>query len=388
MQAVVAYASHKILANYFPFDLDAMIDPLLLSQLNALKLSDSEERLGKRLGETVALALIQKHIPAREFSLQAFKAALDAGDKHLIPGVYRYLNDTPAGRDAATFILYTMTTAKPFLVPDPVTEFIPTYLSQIQPAKVPSKEWDEQYDILKVIGRAGPHRPLDWNRSAQTVSPCGFVPGANPCGIETTWAAITRKLVPEDSSLYDTVVLFAKLSVAMHDALVVLTNLQHGFWFWRPVMAYRAGDPDHAPIPDWTPFLDTPPHAEYPSGSVTSTATAAAILRTFFGRDDVPFSLQRGSTSPSCDPPGVYTVNYTGFSDIVHQTQLARMYGGVHFNKSVVDGATVGTTIANYVYNHWTQRVPSGVLPETPFLNVHIALPEKQGDWSPIQLGL
>ena len=366
-----------------------MIDPLLLSQLNAMKLSESEERLGKRLGETVALALIQKHIPAREFSLQAFKAALNAGDKHLIPGVYRYLNDTPAGRDAAIFTLYTMTTVKPFLVPDPITEFIPTYLSDIKPVKVPSKEWDEQYNMLKVIGRAGPHRPRAWNVTAQYISLCG-----NPttstvdCSIETMWAEVTRQLLPEDTSLYDTVVLFAKLSVAMHDALVVLTNLQHGFWFWRPMMAYRAGDPDHAPIPDWTPFLPTPPHAEFPSGSVTSTATAAAILRTFFGRDDVPFSLQKGSNSPSCTPAGVYTLHYKGFTDAVHYTQLARMYGGVHFNKSVIDGAIVGATVANYVYSHWTQRTPSGVLPETPFLNVHIKLPKKQGDWSPIKLEL
>ena len=384
----MAYASHKILANYFPFDLDAMIDPLLLSQLNALKLSESEERLGKRLGESVALALIQKHIPAKEFSLQAFKAALNAGDKHLIPGVYRYLNDTPAGRDAAFFILYTMTTVKPFLVPDPITEFIPTYLSEIKPVKVPSKEWDEQYNMLKVIGRAGPHRPLAWNLSAQTISVCGSGNSTSVCGIETTWAAIARQVLPEDTSLYNTVVLFAKLSVAMHDALVVLTNLQHGFWFWRPMMAYRAGDPDHAPIPDWTPFLPTPPHAEYPSGSVTSTATAATILKTFFGRDDIPFSLVRGSTSPSCNPPGLYTIHYKGFSDVVHRTQLARMYGGVHFNKSVIDAVTVGTTVADYVYGHWTQRTPSGVLPETPFLNVHIALPKKQGDWSPIKLEL
>ena len=384
----MAYASHKILANYFPFDLDAMIDPLLLSQLNALKLSESEERLGKRLGESVALALIQKHIPAREFSLQAFKAALNAGDKHLIPGVYRYLNDTPAGRDAATFILYTMTTVKPFLVPDPITEFIPTYLSEIKPVKVPSKEWDEQYNMLKVIGRAGPDRPRAWNLSAQTISPCGYVSSTGMCGIETTWAQITREVLPEDTSLYDTVVLFAKLSVAMHDALVVLTTLQHGFWFWRPIMAYRAGDPDHAPIPDWTPFLQTPTHAEYPSGAVTSTATAATVLRIFFGRDDIPFSLQKGSNSTSCTPPGVYTLHYKGFSDIVHQTQLARMYGGMHFNKSVIDAVTVGTAVANYVYSHWAQRTPSGVLPETPYLNVHITLPKKQGDWSPIKLEL
>ena len=108
------------------------------------------------------------------------------------------------------------------------------------------------------------------------LSPCGNLPSTGMCGIETTFAEIARQLLPEDTSLYATVALFTKLSMAMHDALVVLTTLQHGFWFWRPIMAYRAGDPDHAPIPDWNPFLPTPAHAEYPSGAVTSTATALA----------------------------------------------------------------------------------------------------------------
>lgn len=37
-QAVIAYASHKILANYFPFSLDILIDPLSIVQLSILDL--------------------------------------------------------------------------------------------------------------------------------------------------------------------------------------------------------------------------------------------------------------------------------------------------------------------------------------------------------------
>ena len=66
---MVAYASHKILANYFPFQLDLAIDPLLQGQLNALQLSESEEKLGKRLGQAVAIDLLRERIPARQISL-------------------------------------------------------------------------------------------------------------------------------------------------------------------------------------------------------------------------------------------------------------------------------------------------------------------------------
>lgn len=64
-EAVVAYASHRILANYFPFQLDLAVDPLLQGQLNTLQLSESEEKLGKRLAQAVAIDLLRKHITAR-----------------------------------------------------------------------------------------------------------------------------------------------------------------------------------------------------------------------------------------------------------------------------------------------------------------------------------
>lgn len=120
---------------------------------------------------------------------------------HLIPGVYRYPNTTPADHERALFILHNVVTQQPYVVPDP-EEFIATYLSGIKPMKVPSREWNEQYEMSKVIGRAGPGRPLDWNITGQVYSACSSSSQIS-CQTETRWAAITRAVLPKHTSLYD-----------------------------------------------------------------------------------------------------------------------------------------------------------------------------------------
>ena len=51
--------------------------------------------------------------------------------------------------------------------------------------------------------------------------------------------------LPNGASLYDTVTLLAKLSMSLHDVVIVLTNLQSlqfGFGFWQPKMTFKASD--------------------------------------------------------------------------------------------------------------------------------------------------
>jgi hypothetical protein len=173
-------------------------------------------------------------------------------------------------------------------------------------------------------------------------------------------------VLPKHTSLYDTVVLFAELSVSLHDAWIVSSNLQFGFWFSRPEMAYKAGDSDHAPIPEWTLFLATPPHAKYLSGTVSVVTAAATVLQNFF-EIEVAYSMETGGVGPNCFPAGVVTRQHKSLSEQVKEAQLARLYAGVHFNKSVVVAVTVGTTIVNSIDKHWLRVPPSGVLPDTPY---------------------
>lgn len=227
-EIVVAYASHKVLANYFPFQVEEQIDPLLVHQLKELRSSKAEQKLGKQLGEAVALDLINKRNPGRESAHQALKDALDSEADAPRPGIYRYTNNTQAGRDAATFIFYNLPVVQPYVVPEP-TVFIEKYLSHLKPPRVPSYEWDQEYEKLVNVGRSGwPGRTAEMNNTVALLS----CPKLNTltCWPAATWSIILRNTLPKQTSLYDTVTILAKLSVAIHDAFVVVGTLQYGFW--------------------------------------------------------------------------------------------------------------------------------------------------------------
>lgn len=388
-ELVVAFASHTILANYYPYEQPTSIDPLLDTQLTALNATISQQTLGKHLGEAVALSVIHKRRPAREFALHAFKSALASDANSPDIGVYRYLNNTPIGRAAATFVFYDAPIARPYVIPDPV-RFVRSDLANIKPPRVPSSAWDKAYASVVDAGRAGnPRRTQEMNSTAAVIG-CPKVNSAT-CFAEQTWSAIARVSLPPSLSLFDTVELFAKLAVTMHDAVIAFATIQYGWWFWRPQMAIRAGDGHHKPIPDWTPWIRTPPHPEYPSGTVTSHASAAAVLETFFATRKLRLSNftvsgggQYGAACPISGP--VAAVEFGSFPDVVAFAQRARVWSGAHYEKSVKDGKIVGETVAKYVEEFWDATTPSGVLPDAAFLNVVAALPKHQGVWSPIKL--
>lgn len=77
--------------------------------------------------------------------------------------------------------------------------------------------------------------------------------GTSTCSMETWWLATLMATLPNDTSLYDTAAFFAKLSMALHDALAL--HLQFGVWFLWPKMAFKAGDTQHPPTPNWTRIL-------------------------------------------------------------------------------------------------------------------------------------
>jgi hypothetical protein len=137
------------------------------------------------------------------------------------------------------------------------------------------------------------------------------------------------------------------------------------FWnLWRPVTAIREADTDGNPAtePDrqWLPFEDQSilggvfkggAGAEYPAGH---PAVAGAIVRTlqdFFDTDSIPggrlsaFSFSSGTTR-----------SFTTFSQIGQEVIDARVYVGVHYRSSAVEGANVGHEVGDYGFANYFQR--------------------------------
>jgi hypothetical protein len=384
-EAAVAYASHKILSHFFAWAQDGAISPLLDSQLRTMSLSTKQKRLSKRLGEAVATNIIQKRSPGNEFTLGAVKDAVSANTNPAL-GVFRYFNGTPPANQI--FVFNNIALEKPFVIPDPI-QFVKDHLSNLKPMTIPSKEWDENWKGLRDIGRAGwPGRTSDMNLTAYLYG-CAKI-NHTICSREQVATASAQSALPNTTSLYDSVTLLAKISVSLYDAVIAHIAIKYGYWFWRPIHAYPAGDPQHAPIPDWKPYRGTPPEPEYPSGTVTAVASGARPLYNFFGHKDVPFTIKGGGVF-NCEAfvgVPVPDRHYGSVDDLVAEAKLARLYAGAHWQKSVDDAVIVANTVADYVEKHWTDTAPSGVLPDPAYLDVFARVPKKSGEYSPVRFDI
>ena len=78
--------------------------------------------------------------------------------------------------------------------------------------------------------------------------------------------------------------------------------------------------------PAWQPFLTTPPYPDYTSGGNGVTGSTTGILKLYFGKDDVPFTVT--STSKEAKEK---TRNYKSFSEYAKDMVDVRIYQGLHF---------------------------------------------------------
>jgi hypothetical protein len=154
-------------------------------------------------------------------------------------------------------------------------------------------------------------------------------------------ASAAKGLSPSDNAQ-----LFALLSMASADSQIIAFEEKYKHPHWRPITAIRAATDLNIRAlkgdAGWEPLLVTPPHPEYPSAHAVFSGAAEAVLRGFFGSDQVEVSV----TAPG--PFGV-TRTYHKFSDLTEEVNNARVWGGIHFRSADADGAEVGRKIGEIV---------------------------------------
>jgi membrane-associated phospholipid phosphatase len=119
--------------------------------------------------------------------------------------------------------------------------------------------------------------------------------------------------------------------------------------FWRPITAITNADLDGNSVTDvdpfWTPLLGgTPAHPEYVSGHSTISASAASVLAHFFG-ENTAFLIDSERV------PGVWRA-FSSFSQAVLEVNDARVFAGIHFRTSCLDGNALGVEVARFVIRH------------------------------------
>lgn len=156
--------------------------------------------------------------------------------------------------------------------------------------------------------------------------------------------------------------LFALVALAIADAVIVAWDAKFdtSLDLWRPETAITQADTDGNPATTkdagWKPLSKdpatgkhfSPPFPAYISVHATSGAAAMAVLRRFFGTDNVTFTI--GTEDPNL-PAGV-TRTYNSFAAASREGTRSRVYLGVHFQWDGDSGFLSGTALGEFVSDH------------------------------------
>jgi membrane-associated phospholipid phosphatase len=147
---------------------------------------------------------------------------------------------------------------------------------------------------------------------------------------------------------------FALVNVTGADAAIACWDAKYAFNFWRPITAIRNADvddnPSTSPDPAWVSLVPTPPFPEFTSGHTVISGAMATMLGLLFGDDPgVTFTV----SSPT--NPG-FTRTWSSFSAGIDEVIDARVWTGIHFRTSDVEGARMGRQVARFVFEHALRR--------------------------------
>jgi hypothetical protein len=149
----------------------------------------------------------------------------------------------------------------------------------------------------------------------------------------------------------ETARMLAMVHVSAADTLVGCWEAKYHYNFWRPQTAIQRadtdGNPDTIQDPTWTHLL-LGNHPEYPSGHACFTSAVTRALADYFGTDRIPWSLTSTATGT--------THSFDRLRDIRAEVTYARIWGGLHFRKSMEDGDALGKRTTRFVLAHNFQK--------------------------------
>lgn len=226
------------------------------------------------------------------------------------------------------------------------TQFLPS-----PPPDLESAEYARGLNEVKRLGSAA--------STARTADETATVfLWANPPVTDALMFGLARSMaISRNNSTIENARLLSLVYMAYHDALLTTFSSQYYYGFWRPVTAIRRADeddnPETAADPTWQSLLGdagTPPHPSYASNGSSASASLAATLALFYGRDDIKFQINFGGS------PNIVR-SYRTFSSLTNEVARSRVFGGVHYPFDIVEGQAAGRNVATYIFqNRLTPR--------------------------------
>jgi hypothetical protein len=326
--AATAAAAHDVLVALFPAQA-ADLDAKYSASLEAIVVDDVAKANGIAVGQQAALAILNARAADGRDATSVYVPGSGAGIWIPTPPAF-LAAQAPETRFVQPFSLQSGSQFRPEA-----------------PLDLASDEWARDYNEVKALGAAAGS-----TRSVEQTDIALFWSDNPPLQWNGAWRALS---VSSGLDLPDNARYFAMLTTASADALIACWDAKYAYNFWRPVTAIRAGDSDGnagtAPDPSWISLIVTPNHPEYPAAHGCFSGAATETLQYFFGRDDVPFSIESKA-------PGVVASvrTYARFSDALAEVLDARVYGGMHYRHSTRIGANVGKQVSRYTTAHLFRR--------------------------------
>jgi hypothetical protein len=318
-EAAAIAAAHMTLVKLYP-EQESTLDASYKSSIERIP-AGPRRAGGVRIGEAVALRIL---------STRASDGAMAAMKAEYLPG-----------KKAGDWIP-TPPASLPALDPGwgRVRPFVLRHGAQLRPEPPPalhSQRCARDFEEIKEIGSS----TSGTRRQEETDLARFWIATASQ-----NWNPVARQVsVAQGLTLSQNARAFALLNLAGADAFIAAWDAKFTYNQWRPVTAIRAaGDPS------WTPLLITPPFPDYIAGHTTYAGAAEAVLEHLFGEDPGVVI-----TMTSVTAPGVVET-YTTFRDIADGVVNARVWGGIHWRTSSVQGRVVGMEVGRYVANHFAKR--------------------------------
>jgi hypothetical protein len=132
------------------------------------------------------------------------------------------------------------------------------------------------------------------------------------------------------------------MGITQSDARISCWNAKYEYNLLRPITYINELI---APKKDWTSFITTPNHPEYPSAHSSFSAPAAAVLTQEFGEN---YSF----TDRTYDFLALPARTYASFNHAATEAGNSRVLAGLHYRFSITAGNQLGTSIANYMNQH------------------------------------
>jgi hypothetical protein len=147
-------------------------------------------------------------------------------------------------------------------------------------------------------------------------------------------------LQQENASLDISALVYAEAGIVAVDAGIGCWKVKYIYNNLRPITYIR----NVMGYTTWTPLFATPPFPDYISGHSTLAGAVAEVFTSMFGDN---YHLTNNTYSFLNMPDQ----HYTSFYDMADQIGKSRVYAGIHYTTSCVEGSKLGQKVARNILN-------------------------------------